>query len=207
MRLLTFSVALLGLLWTAYSLYFFHVSWPIRDFNAFYLSATDFWHGGSLYARPHVYISLNAPHPVFAADSALISSFCAVADPLDALHRCCVTDYPEGSVGPQIALATLARGSLCLLCPATSMEASASRWLVSCRISWTYYLLISIGLPTVVFFHPVNDPDLRNDVLWANHVDIRSDRRLVETLPGRTGYVLTWAPECDVTLVPLAGLQ
>jgi hypothetical protein len=58
-----------------------------------------------------------------------------------------------------------------------------------------------------VFFHPVNDPDQRNDVLWVNHVDIRSDRRLVETLPGRTGYVLTWTPECDVTLVPLAGLQ
>jgi hypothetical protein len=58
-----------------------------------------------------------------------------------------------------------------------------------------------------VLFHPVNDPDLRNDVLWVNHLGIQSDGRLLETLPGRAGYVLAWTPRCEVTLVPLAGLQ
>jgi hypothetical protein len=58
-----------------------------------------------------------------------------------------------------------------------------------------------------VFFHPVNDPDLRNDILWVNHLDIENDRRLLETLPGRTGYVLTWTSQCEVTLVPLAALH
>jgi hypothetical protein len=58
-----------------------------------------------------------------------------------------------------------------------------------------------------VFFHPVNDPDLRNDVLWVNHIDIDDDRRFVETLPERTGYVMRWTAECKVTLLPLAELK
>jgi hypothetical protein len=63
------------------------------------------------------------------------------------------------------------------------------------------------GVPRhFVFFRPVNDPDLRNDILWVNHVDIEGDRRLVESLPGRIGYVLRWTPECDVELLPLATL-
>ena len=36
--------------------------------------------------------------------------------------------------------------------------------------------------PHFVFFRPVNDPDLRNDVLWVNHVNVEEDRRLVESL-------------------------
>jgi hypothetical protein len=57
-----------------------------------------------------------------------------------------------------------------------------------------------------VFFRPVNDPDLRNDILWVNHLSIEEDRRLVESLTGRTGYVMRWTPKCDVTLLPLATL-
>ena len=60
------------------------------------------------------------------------------------------------------------------------------------------------GVPAhFVFFHPTNDPDLQNDILWVNHVSDRDDLRFVETLPGRTGYVLQWTPSCDVRLLPL----
>ncbi|MDH3254091.1 MAG: hypothetical protein OEM62_03790 [Acidobacteriota bacterium] len=58
-----------------------------------------------------------------------------------------------------------------------------------------------------VLFRPVNDPDLQADVLWVNHIDIEENRRLMETLPGRTGYVLRWTSECDVELLPLATLS
>jgi hypothetical protein len=58
-----------------------------------------------------------------------------------------------------------------------------------------------------VLFRPVNDPDLQNDVLWVNHVDVESDRRLVESLPDRTGYVMQWTATCEVTLLPLATLK
>jgi len=54
-----------------------------------------------------------------------------------------------------------------------------------------------------VLFRPVNDPDLQNDVLWVNHVSVEDDRRLLETLRGRTGYILQWTPACDVALLPL----
>lgn len=55
-----------------------------------------------------------------------------------------------------------------------------------------------------VFFRPTNDPDLRNDVLWVNHLDVQADRQLIQALPGRTGYLLAWTRECRVRLLPLA---
>jgi hypothetical protein len=58
-----------------------------------------------------------------------------------------------------------------------------------------------------VLFHPANDPDLHNDVLWVNHVSLEEDRRLVDRLPDRTGYVLTWSARCDVALQPLTRLE
>jgi hypothetical protein len=58
-----------------------------------------------------------------------------------------------------------------------------------------------------VWFRPANDPDLQNDVLWVNHVSLEDDRRLVDRLPDRRGYVLTWSARCDVTLRPLSRLE
>ena len=58
-----------------------------------------------------------------------------------------------------------------------------------------------------VVFRPINDPDLRNDILWVNHVSVEDDRRLVATLGDRPGYVLRWTPECTVRLLPLADLR
>jgi hypothetical protein len=55
-----------------------------------------------------------------------------------------------------------------------------------------------------VLFRPVNDPDLANDILWVNHVSLDEDRRLVETLGDRPGYLMRWTSKCDVALTPLA---
>jgi hypothetical protein len=63
------------------------------------------------------------------------------------------------------------------------------------------------GVPAhFVFFRPANDPDLHNDILWVNHLNLEDDRRLIESLGGRTGYLLQWTPQCDVTILPLATL-
>jgi hypothetical protein len=55
-----------------------------------------------------------------------------------------------------------------------------------------------------VLFRPVNDPDLRNDILWVNHIDLDGDRRLAATMPGRSGYVMQRNDDCQVTLTPIA---
>lgn len=54
-----------------------------------------------------------------------------------------------------------------------------------------------------VFFRPVNDPDLRNDVLWVNHLGDEEDRALADTMPHHQSFVLEWTPGCDVRLRPL----
>ncbi len=54
-----------------------------------------------------------------------------------------------------------------------------------------------------VWFHPTNDPDLQNDILWVNHIDVNQDRRLLDLYPERRGYVLRWNDKCDVVLEPL----
>jgi hypothetical protein len=64
------------------------------------------------------------------------------------------------------------------------------------------------GVPShFVLFRPVNDPDLVNPILWVNHVSLSEDRRLVESLGDRPGYVMRWTPRCEVTLVPLSSLS
>ncbi len=43
-----------------------------------------------------------------------------------------------------------------------------------------------------VFFRPNNDPFLRNDILWANHLGWQEDLGLMKSFPGRTGYRMVW---------------
>jgi 4-amino-4-deoxy-L-arabinose transferase-like glycosyltransferase len=43
-----------------------------------------------------------------------------------------------------------------------------------------------------VFFRPNNDPGLTNDMLWVNDLGWDQDRELMRTVPGRSGYVMTW---------------
>jgi len=51
--------------------------------------------------------------------------------------------------------------------------------------------------------HEVNDPDFENPVLWANHLSIEHDRRLMEIHPEREGFLLHWRKDCQAVLVPL----
>ena len=60
------------------------------------------------------------------------------------------------------------------------------------------------------FYWPLNAPDLSDEVLWANHLDLDLDRALMRTrFPGRRGYYLGWTPDCRPVVVPLdtPGLQ
>lgn len=51
---------------------------------------------------------------------------------------------------------------------------------------------------------PVNDPDFENDVIWANHLSVEQDRRLLATFPGRDGYISGWnAKTCELKLIPI----
>ena len=55
-----------------------------------------------------------------------------------------------------------------------------------------------------VAWWPVNDPDFSNPVLWANHLSISQDRRLLDSFPGRTGYLASWnASSCKMSLIPM----
>jgi hypothetical protein len=59
--------------------------------------------------------------------------------------------------------------------------------------------------PMVVWW-PVNDPDFRNPVIYANHISVEDDRRLVaEHFPDRDGFVVVLDPSCRLQLVPLSG--
>ena len=53
---------------------------------------------------------------------------------------------------------------------------------------------------------PNNDPDLRNDVLWANHMSVEQDRRLMAYFPERRAYLMRWTPACTVEFLALDGL-
>ena len=54
-----------------------------------------------------------------------------------------------------------------------------------------------------VFFRPVSDPFLTNDILWVNHITVEDDRRLVTSLGDRPGFIMQWTDACKVTLQPL----
>jgi len=58
-----------------------------------------------------------------------------------------------------------------------------------------------------VFARPNNSPDMDDDVIWANHLTIASDRELMRTrFPGRAGFVLAAQRYCLLTLVPIDSL-
>lgn len=62
-----------------------------------------------------------------------------------------------------------------------------------------------VSAPTrhFVYWIPLNDPDMQNPVLWANHITVEDDRRLMERFPGRKGFLLLWRRECALELIPL----
>ena len=56
---------------------------------------------------------------------------------------------------------------------------------------------------TFVHWRPNPDPAFEDPVIWANHITIAEDRRLMESFPDRKGYVFGWARGCKGALVPL----
>ena len=66
--------------------------------------------------------------------------------------------------------------------------------------------LLDLGSLVLPAPGPHTDPDLKSDILWVNHISVEEDRDLMETLPGRHGYVLQWHASCQPLLLPLEGL-
>ncbi len=57
-----------------------------------------------------------------------------------------------------------------------------------------------------VFWRPNNAPDLRNRILWVNHVTISKDKELMRNFPDRKGYVMTYGHFRGVRFLELSGL-
>jgi hypothetical protein len=55
-----------------------------------------------------------------------------------------------------------------------------------------------------VFSRPNNDPDFQNERLWANHIDLQTDRKLLAAMPGWRGFLLRHDPiSCHTQLVDI----
>jgi hypothetical protein len=54
-----------------------------------------------------------------------------------------------------------------------------------------------------VLWWPMNDPEFDDDVLFANHLSVEADRRLMSHFPGRAGWIQRWRSDCRLELTPL----
>ncbi len=54
-----------------------------------------------------------------------------------------------------------------------------------------------------VFAQEVNDPDFENRILWANHLSVAHDRKLMELYPDRKGLLMLWGSDCRPGFVSL----
>ena len=71
---------------------------------------------------------------------------------------------------------------------------------------WAATCNTGLGSPPrhFVFWWPVNDPNFENDVLWANHLSVKQDRKLLDAFPGREGYITWWNEKpCELELIPI----
>ncbi|MBH23310.1 MAG: hypothetical protein CMH57_02380 [Myxococcales bacterium] len=71
------------------------------------------------------------------------------------------------------------------------------------------FIMYCHSAPTqsTVFWWPVNRPDLDDDVVWVNHIDVPTDKKLMEHFPGRTGHVMYWTKDCKLAIKDLAQLK
>jgi hypothetical protein len=56
-----------------------------------------------------------------------------------------------------------------------------------------------------VFWRPISDPELRDDIIWANHITLELNRGLMRArFPDRKGYVMGWPlGVCQPVFLPL----
>jgi len=102
-----------------------------------------------------------------------------------------------------VRLSTLSKSSVDVLAPLDFVErANVGRAVV---FAPRPFGLPCTSFPThnYIFFRPNNDPDLQNDVLWVNHLDVASDRQLMRHFPGRKGLILHRNDACELSLVPV----
>jgi hypothetical protein len=55
-----------------------------------------------------------------------------------------------------------------------------------------------------VLWRPPNRPTFDDRVVWANHVTVEDDRRLMSYFPERQGWIMFWTDECKLTVIPLS---
>lgn len=86
-------------------------------------------------------------------------------------------------------------------------ESGIENAVVFVRGNWTRYCE-SAPDRGWVFHRPNNDPQLKNSVLWVNHLSLDENRRLMtELFPDRQGYFYVQDPEtCRIAYVPLGEL-
>lgn len=67
----------------------------------------------------------------------------------------------------------------------------------------SYYARCGGGAAHYVYWRPDNDPDLKNPVLWVNHISLEEDRKLAALFPDRTPVVYFFDETCNRRLVLL----
>lgn len=59
------------------------------------------------------------------------------------------------------------------------------------------------GTRHFVYWRPNNDPELKNDILWVNHVTVEDDRKFLEQFPDRIGIVYFFDDSCAARFVKI----
>ncbi len=91
--------------------------------------------------------------------------------------------------------------------PSTALErAGVEDAVVFSSVPWALACNPAFPVPSrpFVFWWPVNEPGLGDDVLHANHLSVEADRALMaEHFPDRTGWLMHWRENCSLALVRL----
>ncbi len=97
-------------------------------------------------------------------------------------------------------------GTMTLGAPEAIERSNIHNAVIFVNLPWAARCIPGLRTPPrhFVFWWPVNDPDFENDVIWANHLSVEQDQRLLATFPGRKGYIsLRDAKTCGLELVPI----
>ncbi|MBW1831611.1 MAG: hypothetical protein JRJ10_07920 [Deltaproteobacteria bacterium] len=132
-----------------------------------------------------------------------------ISPPHAALPRNLLLAFVAGSLllfSPYRLRAVGEIGAMTLRAPDAVDRGNVHNAVVFVNRPWAARCNPDLGAPPrhFVFWWPVNDPDFENDVIWANHLSVEQDRRLLATFPGREGYISWWnAKPCELELIPL----
>jgi hypothetical protein len=97
-------------------------------------------------------------------------------------------------------------GAMTRRAPDAVEQAGLHNAIVFVNRPWAARCNTGLGSPPrhFVFWWPVNDPDFENDIIWANHLSVAQDRKLLAAFPGREGYITWWnETPCKLELIPI----